>query len=354
MPVFQKKPGGSWVCKFYFTDPGGSRRQKKKEGFRTKHEAQEFERTFLARSAGGCGMRFCDLAELYLEDCRVRLRPTTVETKQRIIRDKLVPFFGARTLSEITPGDIRRWQNALLADPRAFSPTYLKAIHNQASALFNYAVNYFQLAANPCRLAGPMGKTRAGEMRIWTPGEFARFLAAVEGKERSALMFPLLYWTGMRAGELLALEAADFDLGAGTVSITKSCTRLHGEDLLLPPKTPKSRRVIWLPDFLCARLAPWLEAHPQGRIFPVTKHYLYHEMERGCRESGVEKIRIHDLRHSHASFLIEEGFSPLLIAQRLGHESVQTTLEIYAHLYPNKHAQVARRIEEYVAAHGEK
>ena len=167
-------------------------------------------------------------------------------------------------------------------------------------------------------------------------------------------MFPLLFWTGMRAGELLALEAADFDLGAGTVSITKSCTRLHGEDLLLPPKTPKSRRVIWLPEFLCARLAPWLEAHPQGRIFPVTKHYLYHEMERGCRESGVEKIRIHDLRHSHASFLIEEGFSPLLIAQRLGHESVQTTLEIYAHLYPNKHAQVARRIEEYVAAHGEK
>ena len=299
MPVFQKKPGGSWVCKLYFTDPGGSRRQKKKEGFRTKHEAQEFERTFLARSAGGCGMRFCDLAELYLEDCRVRLRPTTVETKQRIIRDKLAPFFGARTLSEITPGDIRRWQNALLADPRAFSPTYLKAIHNQASALFNYAVNYFQLAANPCRLAGPMGKTRAGEMRIWTPGEFARFLAAVEGKERSALMFPLLFWTGMRAGELLALEAADFDLGAGTVSITKSCTRLHGEDLLLPPKTPKSRRVIWLPEFLCVRLAPWLEAHPQGRIFPVTKHCLYHEMERGCRESGVEQIRVHDLRHPY-------------------------------------------------------
>lgn len=354
MPVFQKKPGGSWVCKFYFTDHSGSRRQKKKEGFRTKHEAQEFERAFLARSTGSCGMLFSDLAELYLEDCRVRLRPTTVETKGRIIRDKLVPVFGSRALSEITPGEIRRWQNALLADPRAFSPTYLKAIHNQASAVFNYAVNYFRLPQNPCRLAGTMGKTRAGEMLIWTPGEFARFLAAVEGKERSALMFPLLFWTGMRAGELLALEKADFDLDAGTVSISKSYTRLHGEDLILPPKTPKSRRVIWLPDFLCARLAPWLEEHPQGRVFPVTKHYLYHEMERGCKQSGVRRIRIHDLRHSHASFLIEEGFSPLLIAQRLGHESVQTTLEIYAHLYPNKHAQVARRIEEYVAEHGEK
>ncbi len=88
---------------------------------------------------------------------------------------------------------------------------------------------------------------------------------------------------------------------------------------------------------------------PNDRLFPYTMHFLHHEMEQGCKKSGVKKIRIHDLRHSHASLLVEMGFSPLLIAERLGHEHVQTTMDTYSHLYPNKQTEVAQRLDTFMA-----
>ena len=87
---------------------------------------------------------------------------------------------------------------------------------------------------------------------------------------------------------------------------------------------------------------------PTDRLFTVTKSYLTHEMQRGCKLSGVKKIRIHDLRHSHASLLIELGFAPLLISERLGYENIETTLNTYSHLYPNKHGEVAETLSKLI------
>ena len=84
-------------------------------------------------------------------------------------------------------------------------------------------------------------------------------------------------------------------------------------------------------------------------MFPYTKSYLYRKMVEGCKQTGVKRIRVHDIRHSHASLLVEMGFSPLLIAERLGHERVQTTMNTYSHLYPNKQAEVAKQLEDYMA-----
>ena len=89
-----------------------------------------------------------------------------------------------------------------------------------------------------------------------------------------------------------------------------------------------------------------MDYEPSDRLFEYTKHYLQSEMDRGCKKSGVKKIRVHDIRHSHASLLIELGFSPLLISERLGHENVETTLEIYDHLYHNKHGEVSSKLNE--------
>ena len=82
------------------------------------------------------------------------------------------------------------------------------------------------------------------------------------------------------------------------------------------------------------------------RLFDISKGFLYNEMERGCKLSGTKKIRVHDLRHSHASLLIELGFSPLLVSERLGHEDIQTTLETYSHLYPNKNEEVLDKLNK--------
>ena len=345
MPVYKKEQAGTWFCKFCYTDWNGVRKQKKKEGFKTKKEALDYERDFLSRAATDCEISFSRLVDLYLEDCRPRLKPTTLETKENMIRRRILPYFEKLPVEKITASTIRRWQNDLMA--QGFSPTYLKSIHNQASTIFNFAVKYYRLSSNPCKMAGSIGKKQAEEMQIWTPAEFTQFAQAIRNKPGSWAAFHLLFWTGIRSGELLALTKEDFDFEAKTMSITKNYARQNKKDLILSPKTPKSKRIVTLPVFLSDMIKEYVNARPEGRLFPQTKHYLYHEMQRGCRISGVKRIRIHDLRHSHASFLIEEGFSPLLIAERLGHENIQTTLQIYSHLYPNKQSEVACKIQDF-------
>ena len=155
----------------------------------------------------------------------------------------------------------------------------------------------------------------------------------------------------MRVGELCALTPADVNLVGHTITINKTFQRINGRDVIWPPKTPKSNRKITLPQFVCDMVKDYADKlygyNPSDRLFEVTKHYLKHEMERGCKKTGLREIRVHDLRHSHASLLIELGFAPLLISKRLGHESVTTTLEIYSHLYPTKHGEVADRLEAF-------
>ena len=87
---------------------------------------------------------------------------------------------------------------------------------------------------------------------------------------------------------------------------------------------------------------------PEQRLFQFTKSYLHYEIKRGCKASGVKQIRVHDIRHSHASLLIELGFSPLLISERLGHENIETTLSVYSHLYPNKQSEVAEKLSNLI------
>ena len=167
-------------------------------------------------------------------------------------------------------------------------------------------------------------------------------------KPMSFYAFEMLYWCGIREGELLALTPADFDFEKGTVSINKSYQRLNGQDIVTTPKTKKSNRVIQMPQFLCEEMQDYLKqlygAEPDSRIFPVSKYYLHHEMDRGCKESGVKRIRIHDLRHSHISLLIDMGFTALAIADRVGHESIDITYR-YAHLFPTRQTEMANKLD---------
>lgn len=167
------------------------------------------------------------------------------------------------------------------------------------------------------------------------------------------LAFSMLFWSGMRKGELLALTLADFDFTEGSISITKSCSFSKGRDLIQDTKTPKGRRTILMPGVLMADVQAYAARlyglQPSDRLFPrSTRDMLRRWMKRGSAAAGVKRIRIHDLRHSHASLLIEMGFSPLLIAERLGHESIDTTLQTYSHLYPNKQSELAAKLETMI------
>lgn len=353
MPTYKDDERNSWYCSFYYTDWTGNKKKKKKEGFKTQREAKAFEREFLEKTNASPDMSFGALVELYMEDCKARIKPTTYSTKEYIINLKILPFFKDMPINKIEASTIRRWQNELLNDKNEYSLTYLKTVNNQISAIFNFAVKYYRLPSNPARIAGSMGKKNADSMDFWTKDEFLKFMEIVSDKPMSKSIFNILFWTGIRSGELLALTLNDFNFENKTVSISKNYQRHEGEDLTLDPKTPKSKRIITIPDFLCDIVKEYVEKlydyEPNERLFPVTKYYLHHEMDRGSKKSGVKRIRIHDLRHSHASLLIEMGISPLLIQERLGHENIETTLQTYSHLYPNKHSTVADKLQNLIS-----
>ena len=347
MKAEKDKKTGKWLIQYRYTDWQGKRRKSTKRGFATKREAEEWLRNFLITQKADFDMKFEDFWKMYCADMETRLREHTMRTKKYIVELKIVPYFGDKRVNDIIAADIRQWQNELIK--MGYSPTYLKTINNQLSAIFNYAVRYYDLKSNPCVKAGSMGKSKAEEMDFWTGEEFRKFIDSVMNKRLSYMAFMTLYWTGMRMGELLALNPKDIDLEKRTISITKSYQRLGKKDVITPPKTPKSKRVITIPEFLAADIKDYMDSlydlQENDRLFPITKYYLEHEMQRGIKESGVKRIRVHDLRHSHASMLIELGFSPLEIANRLGHEKVETTLNTYAHLYPNKQTKLAERLD---------
>ncbi|HEL8808873.1 TPA: site-specific integrase, partial [Listeria monocytogenes] len=257
-----------------------------------------------------------------------------------------------RKMSEIAPKDIIQWQNEMISyrdkNGKAYSPVYLKTLHNQLSAMFNHAVRFYELKSNPARKAGNMGKEKSVEMLFWTKEEYQKFSDSMMDKAISFYAFEILYWCGIRLGELLALTASDFDFNKGTLSISKSCQRLKGMDVITEPKTPKSNRIIQMPEFLGEEIQEYIQSiykwEPDERLFPITKSYLHSEMTRGAKEQKIKRIRIHDLRHSHVSLLIDSGFSAVAIADRLGHESIDVTYR-YAHLFPTKQMEIANMLD---------
>lgn len=196
--------------------------------------------------------------------------------------------------------------------------------------------------------AGTMGKEENKEMEFWTQEEFQAFLECVADKPISYYAFEILYWTGIREGELLALTPGDFNFEKKTLRINKSYQRLEGKDVITDPKTPKSNRTIVMPDFLTIEMEDFIKSlygiKMGDRIFNISKSYLHHEMDRGAKLAGVKRIRIHGLRHSHISLLINLGFSALAIGERVGHEAVDITYH-YAHLFPTVQTDMAAQLE---------
>ena len=258
MKAQKDRKTGKWLIQFRYTDWQGVRRKTTKRGFATKREAEEYVRNFFASQQADFNMAFEEFLKLYYEDMEPRLRVNTMKNKKYIIDLKILPYFAKKSISSITAADIRKWQNELIA--QGYSQTYLRTINNQLTAIFNYAVKYYDLKNNPCRKAGSMGKNKADEMQFWTKEEFSKFIDGIMDKQKSYTAFMTLFWTGMRLGELLALTPTDIDFEHKTISISKSYQRIDSKDVITPPKTPKGRRIITVPDFLLADIRDYMDS----------------------------------------------------------------------------------------------
>lgn len=353
MSVYKDKATNTWRVLYRYKTVTGERKQTQKRGFATKREAQVWEREQELKAAIKMDMTFESFVEIYTADKKNRLKLNTWLSKETIIKQKLIPYFGKMKMDDIGTKEVIAWQNEMInyrdKNGKPYAQTYLKSVHNQLSAIFNHAVRYYNLSVNPATKVGAMGKKETEkEMDFWTKEEYLKFSDAMMDKPISYYAFEMLYWCGLRIGELLALTPSDFDFEKGTVRINKSYQRLKGKDVITDPKTAKSKRNVKMPKFLCEEIREYISdlygISDDDRMFPITKSYMHHEMERGCKETGVKKIRIHDLRHSHVSLLIEEGFSAVAIGDRVGHESIDITFR-YAHLFPTKQDEIANKLD---------
>lgn len=347
MPAYYDESTKTWYCKFYYTDYTGAKKQKKKRGFKLQREAKEWERAFLERLQGTPDMTFQALYDLYIEDMSHRLRQNSIDGKKNVFKNRILPYFKDKPINAITPTDIRAWQNAQM--DLGYSDAYLDRIQNMMTTILNYAVTYYNLPSNPCVRAGHMGK-RTRSMSFWTLEQYNSFIPYVTDiSAHTALQ--LLFYSGMRFGELLALTLADFDFKANTIQITKSLQHKASGDIITPPKTDNGIRTITMPDAIMQEIQVYTAkiygVEPDNRVFTFTKSLIRGNMRRGAEKAEIPFIRIHDMRHSHVSLLINMGFSPHLIAERIG-DTVQMVNSTYGHLYPSKHNEVAERLNQII------
>jgi len=348
MPVYKDEKNNTWYCKFYYMTMEGKRKQTTKRGFATKRDAKQWECEKRASNSSDMTVTLETFVNMYFHDKKGELKERSIKNKKYMIESHIIPYLGKRKMDEILPIDIIKWQNTMRE--KGFSPTYLRMIQNQLTALFNHASIIYNLKDNPCKKVKKMGKPDADELNFWTKEEYDKFIATIDKSDRYYVIFEILFWCGCREGELLALTMDDIDFENNKIHISKTYYRSGGKDIIAEPKTPQSVRTIDIPEFLKEEIKDYVERlykYPHdARIFPIVAEAVQHKMKRNIEKAGVKKIRVHDLRHSHVAYLIHQGVEPLLIKQRLGHKDIGITLNTYGHLYPNEQKKLAEMLNE--------
>ena len=366
MAIYRDKKRDTWFCKFYYKNGDGKTRQCWKRGFATREDALSFEKDFLNHNLRDLTDEIFErIYDQYIVDVGHTLKKTTVAVKKSIFNKWILPSFGRRKIIEITPLDIRKWQQRLMDDEHHYTQSYIRAIFVQLSSFFKYIDRIYGLPSNPCMHAGSMTGRESREREFWTLDEYRQFREANHEDVLAFTCFETLYWTGIREGELLALSPEDIDKEGRTLRINKTYSRINGEDYIRTPKTKAACRTVSIPEFLCDELMEYVglmgvDARVDGdtrtdvkthiRLFPVQRYFLEKTMRKYSRIAGVKRIRIHSIRRSAVSLLVYMGFAPLEISRRIGHEKVSTTLDIYADLFPMRQTEIALGLERIYRA----
>ena len=344
MPAYKDEKTGKWYCKFYYTDWTGKKRQKLKRGFDLLRDAKEWERLFLDQFATNPDITFQTLYDKYMRFKENRVKRTTLENQRCAINLHILPFFKDMIVAEITPADVAEWQNELLG--QNFSASHTRQINAYLRMMFKYAVDYLGLIKSP--VIAQICKPQPRNIDYWTPEEYKIFSDDIKDNIELFTAFEILFYTGMRKGELLALTLEDIDFNKRTIRINKTLAYISGEYVTQPPKTPKSNRTIEAPCFLLDEIRAYISKlyhpTPQQRLFMRSRVWLGQAITYTCDRLDLKRIRVHDLRHSHASLLINLGANPLMIAERLGHEDVKVTMNTYGHLFQSHQKEIIDKL----------
>ena len=354
MSAYKHKRRNSWYVSFYYTDWTGNRHRKKKEGFASKKAALQYEHDFIQRTERKCSMLFSSFADIYLQDCRHRFKVSTFALKKLIIHKYILPYFAQLKLNEIEAKDVQCWQSILLNLPKKLSPAYLNFIYKHLSAIFNFAVKYDYIYRSPVKRCFMVKQESSARTKFWTLEQFHSFIRQVRVSSREYVIFQILFWTGIRRGEMMALCPRHFNFTGKYMQIDSSLVYADGGWQMSSPKTESSRRIITLPDFLLNMIYAYIKQQKlssEKLLFDILPHKLYKCLKTLSIKAGLPCISLHGFRHSHASMLLSCGCPTLLIAQRLGHKNAAITRCVYSHLYPDAQKHLALNLNSLYEKH---
>lgn len=277
-------------------------------------------------------LTFDEIVEEYLIYKKMKQKIDTYETLERRIKKHLNPFFTSKIMSEISIKDYFNWQ--LYIEEQGFKYNYKSSLHYTFSDIYEYCNKFYNIE----NIAKKVGNFKNNEEEkignVWTLNDFNQFFNSIKNI-KDQIMFELLFFTGIRKGELLALTWNDIDFVNKTISINKTITRNH---IIQPPKTKSSNRVIGLPDKLLNKLKTI--QNDEKFIFDISFTTLKRKKDNYCDIAGVKKIKIHEFRHSHAVLLYKNDIPIDEISNRLGHSKISITTDIYLKYLPKQEKRV--------------
>lgn len=354
MAVYKDKKRGTWYVSVYVESKDGRRKRVLKRGFNSRQEAKkaEAEIMFSASLENSDNPLFGDLLDEYMNWFKKRRKQSTVYKLEGTIRLYIRPFFGNKFIKDITKRDIMRFHDFLLDK---LSVTTAKAVHKDLSAILNYSIQMEYININVAREVGNIDIKEERNVNYWSLNEFKEFLSVVNN-ERYYALFMLLFYSGARIGEILALTWKDINFENNTIDINKRYYKTEIDT----PKNESSIRIIRIPNHTMNLLRELkLKGNFKDDYFVFGSYYKplnqssvnqqfykYLDMFIVDGKQTLKRIRLHDFRHSHASYLINKGYDIQIISKRLGHDKVSTTLDIYSHLYPNKEDEAVDSMED--------
>ena len=357
---YKVKKGVKWMTKFNYTDPKtGEVVTEYKRGFDNKRDAKDYEENFIevletqADEEAPTERTFGDVFQEYLASHkREDIKESTLETKYNIFNSHIFPTFKEKLISDITDDDIADWQNKMKSEKKPngqhYSNAFLRTMQSQFNSIINYAYSKGYLKQNPLADIKNMG-VKDKRVEFWTADEYERFAYEAMNYPEYYYAYEVLYWCGLREGEMMALTLNDLDLKNGTISISKTYQRVNRKDVISSPKTASSVRIVSMPAFLCDELQEYIdmlyEPAKDERIFKFSKTNLARNFHSLSDKAGLKRITIHGLRHSHVSLLISKKYDIFEVSKRIGHKSIKTTQDIYGHLFDDVQKTIANELD---------
>lgn len=353
MSVYRDKQRGTWFYTFYGVDAVGTKHRYKKRGFETRELAKRAEAAALLSKerAAKTTIKFQTVYDSYILDKEKKAKHRSIYTEKALYKKHILPYFGNKNIFNITPSFIEKWQEKLLK--KGYKNAYLSKIQISLSMVFKYAVKKQIIKENPMIYIDRVRNVDEAKtiMQFWTLAEYNRFRSVIDD-EVWALLFDVLYWTGLRIGELQALTWNDFrndhliinkNFDNKTLKITNTTKTGNNRVVYLDDQLKNALKKHYI---YCSKIDGFSKDFfifgfykPFSHTNISTRKNRYIELYNATHDVKLNQIRIHDFRHSHVSFLANNGANVWEIADRLGH-SKEMVEKRYYHMFPENRKNI--------------